>query len=258
MTTSFDSTTIAAALTTRAAEVAVALLGEPNRQISSKCELRFGRKGSLAVVTDGTKAGCWYDYKNGYGGDIIDLIERVRCVDFSDAIAYAEQFYGSISALPMSPQPAIPARSAGDDMRRKATPRRRFPCPLGHKRSLVLRRRRLESLRRQTPPNRQQKCPRYHRARVLGAGTLSKCPEGCVRARLRTRGVRNDSTHLRATISRHQRQIWNSRYRVPVVRASEALTLKSRPSRPAALVRLARFHLWAVWGGGLRARSRSA
>ena len=51
MNTRFDITTIAAALTARATELATALLGEPNRQLSSKRELRFGRKGSLAVVT---------------------------------------------------------------------------------------------------------------------------------------------------------------------------------------------------------------
>lgn len=31
------------------------------------------------------------------GGDIIDLIERIRSVDFCDAVAYAEQFNGLIS-----------------------------------------------------------------------------------------------------------------------------------------------------------------
>jgi hypothetical protein len=40
---------VAAALTARTTEVATALLGEANRQLSSKRELRFGRKGSLAV-----------------------------------------------------------------------------------------------------------------------------------------------------------------------------------------------------------------
>ena len=119
MTTSFDITAIAVALTTRAAEVAVALLGEPNRKLSSKRELRFGHKGSLAVVTAGTKAGCWFDYENGTGGDIIDLIERVRGVDFRGAAAYAEQFDGPISTMVLSPKPTAAARLTQDDMRRK-------------------------------------------------------------------------------------------------------------------------------------------
>jgi hypothetical protein len=103
----------------RAAEIAPALLGEPNWDLSNNRQLRFGHKGSLAVVTDGTKAGCWYDYENGNGGDIIDLIEHVRGVDFRDAVAYAEQFGGSTSTMVMSPKPAAAARLTQDDMRRK-------------------------------------------------------------------------------------------------------------------------------------------
>jgi putative DNA primase/helicase len=117
MTVRFDMTNIARALTARAAEVAIAVLGEPNRQLSSTRELRFGRKGSLAVVTDGTKAGWWYDHENGNGGDIIDLIERVRGVNFRDAVACAVQF--NVSTPVISPTPAAPARPADDDMRRK-------------------------------------------------------------------------------------------------------------------------------------------
>jgi putative DNA primase/helicase len=116
---SFNFKAVRAALGACAAEVAIALLGEPNRQLSSKRELRFGRKGSLAVVTDGTKAGWWYDHENGNGGDIVDLIERVRGVNFRDAVAYAEQFNGSTSILAISTAPAASAHSADDDMRRK-------------------------------------------------------------------------------------------------------------------------------------------
>ena len=93
MNTRFDITTIAAALTAHAAELAIALLGEPNRQLSSKRELRFGRKGSLAVVTDGAKAGWWYDHENGIGGDLINLIEHVQGVTFREAVAYAERHH---------------------------------------------------------------------------------------------------------------------------------------------------------------------
>jgi putative DNA primase/helicase len=118
MTTRFDITAIAVALTTRAAELAVALLGAPNRKLSSKRDLRFGRKGSLAVATNGTKAGQWYDFENGTGGDIIALIARVRGVDFRDALAYAKQFNGLIPAPAISTTQAAPARPA-DDIKRK-------------------------------------------------------------------------------------------------------------------------------------------
>ena len=122
MTTRFDMSSIATSLTARAAEVAIALLGEPNRQLSSKRELRFGRKGSLAVVTDGTKAGWWYDHENGVGGDLIDLIEHVQGVTFREAITFAERIIGSVPARHRRRGP-LRAPSAYDDLNSTSTPR---------------------------------------------------------------------------------------------------------------------------------------
>jgi putative DNA primase/helicase len=93
VTTCFDIKARAMA-TGRVAEIAVALLGEPNRQLSSKRELRFGQKGSLAVVITGAKAGCWYDHENGTGGDLVDLIRRQHGGGFRAAVEYAERFIG--------------------------------------------------------------------------------------------------------------------------------------------------------------------
>lgn len=53
--------------------VARRLLGEPNRRLSSKTELRFGTRGSMAV--DLAK-GVWSDHELGQGGGVLDLIER--------------------------------------------------------------------------------------------------------------------------------------------------------------------------------------
>ena len=53
--------------------VARCLLGEPNKALSSKSELRFGTKGSLAI--DLTK-GTWYDHERDQGGGMFDLIKR--------------------------------------------------------------------------------------------------------------------------------------------------------------------------------------
>jgi len=94
MTGRFDMTNIATALTARAAEVAIASLGEPNRQLSSKRELRFGRKGSLAVEIAGPKIGSWYDYENEVGGDLLDLIRREHNGYFRAAVDYAQRFVG--------------------------------------------------------------------------------------------------------------------------------------------------------------------
>jgi putative DNA primase/helicase len=118
MTTRFDICAIAEALAVRAAEVAIALLGDPNRALSSRRELRFRRKGSLAVVVAGAKAGRWYDHEGDLGGDLINLIERVHGVTFREAVAYAERFIGSAPTLATTPAPATCARSAADESRR--------------------------------------------------------------------------------------------------------------------------------------------
>lgn len=51
--------------------VAQRLLGEPNRNLSSKAELRYGNHGSLSVdIINGT----WFDHEAGKGGGVLDLI----------------------------------------------------------------------------------------------------------------------------------------------------------------------------------------
>ena len=90
----------------RAADVARALLGHENLAMSSKRELRFGRKGSLAVVTAGQKAGVWYDYEAAEGGDLLNLIQRERNVGFKEALAIAERLVGAPPLTHVAPAPA--------------------------------------------------------------------------------------------------------------------------------------------------------
>jgi AAA domain len=53
--------------------VALELLGEPNKALSSKKELRFGSRGSMAVDL---QKGTWFDHEAGEGGGTLDLITR--------------------------------------------------------------------------------------------------------------------------------------------------------------------------------------
>jgi Toprim domain len=99
---SFDVTAMRAALADRAAEVATALLGKPNHRLSSKQELRFGSRGSLAVVIAGTKAGSWYDHENGVGGDLFTLIRRTVGGDFVEALECVESIIGCRLTWPIS------------------------------------------------------------------------------------------------------------------------------------------------------------
>jgi hypothetical protein len=86
----------------RAGEIAIAFMGEPNRGMSSKRELRFGRHGSLAIAIAGPKAGLWHDHEIGEGGDLFKLIERERRVGFADALKIA----ADLLAMPEQPRHA--------------------------------------------------------------------------------------------------------------------------------------------------------
>jgi hypothetical protein len=101
-----DMTLLRAGLAVRAGDIALDLLGEPNRAMSTKRELRFGRHGSLSVVVAGPKAGMWHDHQIGAGGDMLALIMREHRGSFLDAVRFAEQFIGQ------APREAVPASRA--------------------------------------------------------------------------------------------------------------------------------------------------
>ena len=66
--------------------------GEHNRALSSRREMRWGRRGSFSLQLDGPKAGLWFDHELGRGGDIIDLIKLERGCNFNDAWLWARRF----------------------------------------------------------------------------------------------------------------------------------------------------------------------
>jgi putative DNA primase/helicase len=94
-----DIASVRADTAARAADIAISILGEPNRAMSSKRELRFGRHGSLSVVIAGPKAGMWHDHESGTGGDMIGFIMRERGGRFPEALRYAEQFVGTAPGI---------------------------------------------------------------------------------------------------------------------------------------------------------------
>jgi hypothetical protein len=91
--------------TQHAAAVARHLLGAPNRALSSKRELRFGARGSLAVVIAGQKIGSFYDHEQGTGGDLLGLIQHVTGSDFRGALDLANDFVGNAAPPPSRPKP---------------------------------------------------------------------------------------------------------------------------------------------------------
>lgn len=72
-----DLDVLRAELVACAEDVALALLGEPNRKLSSKREWRWGTKGALCLELRGAKRGLWIDRSDdNRGGDLLGLIRR--------------------------------------------------------------------------------------------------------------------------------------------------------------------------------------
>ena len=69
-------------------DVARALLGEPNRRLSTARELRYGTHGSLAVHVGGEYSGTWRDHEAGEGGGVLALVMRERGGSEREAMAW--------------------------------------------------------------------------------------------------------------------------------------------------------------------------
>ena len=72
-------------------DVARALLGEPNARLSTACELRYGRHGSLVVHVGGEYSGTWRDFEAGEGGGVLDLVMRERGGSKREAMAWLRE-----------------------------------------------------------------------------------------------------------------------------------------------------------------------
>jgi putative DNA primase/helicase len=97
-----------------AADIYPAILGEPNRALSTRRELRFGRRGSISVALTGSKAGLWHDHENDLGGDVIALLMQERRIDFRTAVQQA----GEMVRIPLTVPPSA-ANDDGAEMRRR-------------------------------------------------------------------------------------------------------------------------------------------
>jgi len=77
-----------------AERIAMDLLGNPNKKLSNARELRFGDSGKIAVHISGEKAGTWYNFHEGKGGDIFALVQDTKGCDFKGAADYLRQSLG--------------------------------------------------------------------------------------------------------------------------------------------------------------------
>lgn len=82
------------ALRLRIHALAETLLGQPNRSLSSRRNLRWGNKGSISVIIGGPKTGLCADFEAGQSGDALWLIQHTRRCSFGEACAWAASWIG--------------------------------------------------------------------------------------------------------------------------------------------------------------------
>ena len=99
---------VAERLNERIDDLARVLLGEPNRAMSTRAQLRYGRKGSVAVELEGAKRGQWYDHEDDTGGDAMALVCRELGLANGTACDWAIEWLGldSADAIHRTAQPS--------------------------------------------------------------------------------------------------------------------------------------------------------
>ncbi len=98
----------------RASEIAAELLGKPSLRAGG--EWRWGRKGSLAVVVAGAKAGMWFDHEAGTGGGLVDLVARTRGLSRREALDWTADRIGLADDIAPRRQPANRAKRPAADI----------------------------------------------------------------------------------------------------------------------------------------------
>lgn len=109
ITLRLDAKVIGPLLTRDIDRLAVTLLGDPNRHLSSPKQWRYGNKGSLAINRE---TGGWVNFESGEKGNVFSLIkEAIGIQDFKEALKYGADF------LRYSPDlPATKTRTSSDKL----------------------------------------------------------------------------------------------------------------------------------------------
>jgi putative DNA primase/helicase len=78
----------------------------------SRTELRYRRRGSLAVTIAGPRRGRWHDHEGGTGGDALGLVAHLRGAPMRDAYGWALAWLGlAAGSTTHRPEPGRPAAS---------------------------------------------------------------------------------------------------------------------------------------------------
>ncbi|WP_040255710.1 MobA/MobL family protein [Rickettsia hoogstraalii] len=81
-------------LSFKAEEIGRSLLGSPNKHLSNSQLLRWEKDGKIVMKIHGSKAGIWYDFSKGEGGDLFTLVQREKNCDFVEAKKYLQNMVG--------------------------------------------------------------------------------------------------------------------------------------------------------------------
>jgi hypothetical protein len=92
------------------------LLGEANRALSSKKELRYGTHGSVAV---NLQTATWYDFEANEGGGLLDLVERRTGFKHGERLDWLRRHVGPLGRdwTPPAPAPRRLAKPKDDNWR---------------------------------------------------------------------------------------------------------------------------------------------
>ena len=91
-----------------AGPVARAVFGDPNPKLSTAAELRYGEHGRLSVRLSGERAGQWYDFGDGRGGGVLDLV--IHAGEASDRTAAVRWLESQGFADPVSARESVSER----------------------------------------------------------------------------------------------------------------------------------------------------
>ncbi|WP_230849021.1 conjugative transfer relaxase/helicase TraI [Legionella saoudiensis] len=90
----YDANIISQNLSNHAEVILENLLGQPNRELSSKKEYRYGTYGSLVICLHGDKRGVWYNHETLEKGNLLHLIQKTLNLDFKQSLSYAAKLTG--------------------------------------------------------------------------------------------------------------------------------------------------------------------
>lgn len=104
-------------------QIAMDCIGDTNSRLSTKNNLRFGKKGSLSLSLEGNSFGLWKDFETDESGNIYQLVESKMGVSFPESVKHISGYVGykgSTKAFKKPPKNAKKYKSEVSELDKKA------------------------------------------------------------------------------------------------------------------------------------------